>query len=168
MDSERVRTFSWSDPLATARAASGLPGIDAIRAIATGELPPPPIAMLLDFEITLLLLVMLATSYAVAAVLLAAIGFVTVMSFSFSVVMGQEYLPSRLGIASGVTLGFAIGVGGVAAALLGLLADAAGLETVMWTVALLPIAGLGLALLLPLSAQDQRITRDVRPVDSVA
>jgi FSR family fosmidomycin resistance protein-like MFS transporter len=102
---------------------------------------------------------MLAPSYAVAAILLALIGFVTVMSFSVSVVMGQESLPSRLGIASGVTLGFAIGVGGVAAALLGLLADAAGLETVMWTVALLPFAGLGLALLLPLSAQDRRITR---------
>jgi uncharacterized protein (TIGR00369 family) len=50
---ERVRTFTWSDPLATARAASELPGIDAIRAIAAGELPPPPIAELLDFEITL-------------------------------------------------------------------------------------------------------------------
>ena len=58
--------------------------------------------------------------------LLAAIGFVTVMSFSVSVVMGQEYLPSRLGIASGVTLGFAIGVGGIAAAILGVIADAAG------------------------------------------
>jgi FSR family fosmidomycin resistance protein-like MFS transporter len=113
-------------------------------------------------QIPLLLVFMLAPSYAVAAILLAAIGFVTVMSFSVSVVMGQEYLPSRLGIASGVTLGFAIGVGGVAAALLGALADAAGLETVMWTVAALPLAGLGLALLLPLSAQDQRITRPGR------
>lgn len=110
-------------------------------------------------QIPLLIVFMLAPSYAVAAILLALIGFVTVMSFSVSVVMGQEYLPSRLGIASGVTLGFAIGVGGVAAALLGWLADAAGLETVMWVVALLPFAGLGLALMLPLSAQDRRITR---------
>ena len=110
-------------------------------------------------QLPLLLIFMLAPGYAVAAILLAAIGFVTVMSFSVSVVMGQEYLPSRLGIASGVTLGFAIGVGGVAAALLGLLADAASLETVMWTVALLPIAGLGLALMLPLSAHDKRISR---------
>ena len=50
---------------------------------------------------------------------MAGIGFVTVMSFSVSVVMGQEYLPSRLGIASGVTLGLAIGIGGVVAAVLG-------------------------------------------------
>ena len=91
-------------------------------------------------QIPLLLAFMLAPSELVAGVLLAAIGFVTVMSFSVSVVMGQEYLPSRLGIASGVTLGLAIGMGGVAAAILGPIADHAGLETVMWAIALLPLA----------------------------
>ena len=85
-------------------------------------------------QIPLLLAFILAPSELAAGVLLAAIGFVTVMSFSVSVVMGQEYLPSRLGIASGITLGLAIGMGGIAAALLGVLADAAGLETVMWTI----------------------------------
>src|SRR6187402_3127380 len=50
---QRTRTITWSDPLATARAAGELAGIDAIRKIAAGELPPPPIAELLDFEITL-------------------------------------------------------------------------------------------------------------------
>jgi FSR family fosmidomycin resistance protein-like MFS transporter len=69
--------------------------------------------------------------------------------------MGQEYLPSRLGIASGVTLGFAIGVGGVAAALLGALADHSGLATVMWVIALLPVAGLALALTLPLTPHER-------------
>ncbi len=113
-------------------------------------------------QIPLLLTFILAPTYIAAAILLAAIGFVTVMSFSVSVVMGQEYLPSRLGVASGVTLGFAIGVGGVAAALLGLLADAVSLSAVMWTVVLLPFLGLGLALLLPLSAQDQRIKHRAR------
>ena len=52
-DGERARTFTWSDPLVTASAAAELPGIEAIRKIAAGELPPPPIASLLDFEITL-------------------------------------------------------------------------------------------------------------------
>ena len=89
---------------------------------------------------------MLAPGGILAGILLAGIGFVTVMSFSVSVVMGQEYLPSRLGIASGVTLGFSIGVGGVFAALFGIVADQAGLETVMWIVAALPLAGLALAL----------------------
>ena len=63
-------------------------------------------------QIPLLLAFILAPSELVAGVLLAGIGFVTIMSFSVSVVMGQEYLPCRLGIASGVTLGLAIGLGG--------------------------------------------------------
>jgi FSR family fosmidomycin resistance protein-like MFS transporter len=90
-----------------------------------------------------------------AGVLLAAIGFVTIMSFSVTVIMGQEYLPGRLGLASGVTLGAAIGVGGLAAVLLGVLADATGLPTVMWTIALLPIPALVLALTLPPTPQER-------------
>jgi len=49
----RERTFTWADPMITAQAAAEIPGIEAIRKIAAGELPPPPIASLLDFEITL-------------------------------------------------------------------------------------------------------------------
>ena len=49
----RERTYSWADPMITARAAAERPGLEAIRRIAAGELPPPPIASLLDFEITL-------------------------------------------------------------------------------------------------------------------
>jgi uncharacterized protein (TIGR00369 family) len=52
MQPERTRTFSWDDPLVTATAAGGLSGLEAIQKIAAGELPPPPIAKLLDFEIT--------------------------------------------------------------------------------------------------------------------
>jgi FSR family fosmidomycin resistance protein-like MFS transporter len=100
-------------------------------------------------QLPLLVAFMAAGGGALAVVIVAAIGFVTVMSFSVTVVMGQEYLPRRIGIASGVTLGFAIGVGGVAAALLGALADHAGLTTVMWTIALLPLAGLAIVLTLP-------------------
>ena len=58
----------------------------------------------------------------------AAIGFVTIASFSITIVLGQAYLPSRVGLASGVTLGLAIGLGGVAATALGVVADAAGLR----------------------------------------
>lgn len=47
----RSRTFTWQDPAATAAEGLKLPGIDYIRAIASGELPPPPIARLLEMEI---------------------------------------------------------------------------------------------------------------------
>ncbi|HEX4482522.1 MAG TPA: PaaI family thioesterase [Solirubrobacteraceae bacterium] len=48
---ERTRTFSWHDPAATAAEGLKLSGLDYIRAIATGTLPPPPIAELLGFRI---------------------------------------------------------------------------------------------------------------------
>jgi uncharacterized protein (TIGR00369 family) len=48
---ERSRTYSWADPLAALGEAAGLSGIDALRKIMTGELPPPPIANTLDFRL---------------------------------------------------------------------------------------------------------------------
>ena len=49
--SERTRTVTWEDPLVSARAGATLSGIDYLRAIAQGKLPPPPIALLLGFDI---------------------------------------------------------------------------------------------------------------------
>jgi uncharacterized protein (TIGR00369 family) len=48
---QRTRTFSWEDPAAAASAALELPGLQAMRAIMDGRLPPPPIAQLLGFTI---------------------------------------------------------------------------------------------------------------------
>lgn len=47
----RTRSFSWEDPAATAAAGLELSGLECMRAIVDGTLPPPPIARLLDFEI---------------------------------------------------------------------------------------------------------------------
>jgi len=47
-----------------------------------------------------------------------------------AVVLGQEYLPNQVGVASGVTIGLAVSVGGMVAPLLGSLGDYAGLRTV--------------------------------------
>jgi len=63
--------------------------------------------------------------------------------------MGQEYLPNRIGVASGVTLGLAIGLGGLGAPILGLIADAIGLSEMLYLVAALPILGLAAAFFLP-------------------
>jgi FSR family fosmidomycin resistance protein-like MFS transporter len=96
-----------------------------------------------------LILALLAVSEAVAFPLLAAIGFFLVATFSISVVLGQEFLPNRIGVASGVTLGAAIGFGGLVAWLLGLLADQTSLTTVMVVIAVLPLPGFLISLLLP-------------------
>jgi FSR family fosmidomycin resistance protein-like MFS transporter len=76
-------------------------------------------------------------------------GAATIATFAVTIVMGQEYLPGRLGVAAGVTIGLSIGLGGVGAPLLGLLADAHGLRSVFETVAVLPVLALLLTLALP-------------------
>jgi FSR family fosmidomycin resistance protein-like MFS transporter len=76
-------------------------------------------------------------------------GAATIATFAVTIVMGQEYLPGRLGVSAGVTIGLSIGLGGVGAPLLGLLADAHGLRAVFEAVAALPLLGVALTLLLP-------------------
>jgi FSR family fosmidomycin resistance protein-like MFS transporter len=82
-------------------------------------------------------------------VLLALTGAATVGTFGVTVVMGQEYLPGRIGLAAGVTMGLSIGLGGVGAPLLGLLADNSGLPTAMLAIAVLPVLGFLLTMTLP-------------------
>lgn len=59
--------------------------------------------------------------------------------FSLQVTLGQDYLPSRVGTASGVTLGLTVSVGGLASPLVGTLADAAGLQVALAPLAVLPL-----------------------------
>jgi FSR family fosmidomycin resistance protein-like MFS transporter len=82
-------------------------------------------------------------------VLLAALGFVLVSTFTVSVVLGQAYMPRNLGMASGLVVGFAIGAGGVGATALGWVADRWGLSSALWISALMPILGCALSLMLP-------------------
>jgi FSR family fosmidomycin resistance protein-like MFS transporter len=84
-----------------------------------------------------------------AVIVVGVVGAVTISTFSVTVVIGQELLPSRIGIASGVTLGLSIGLGGFAAPLLGLLADAHGLPTTMHVIALIPLLAIVPTLTLP-------------------
>ena len=76
-------------------------------------------------------------------------GVALIASFSLTTVMGQTFLPSRVGLASGLTLGFSVGTGGVGAAGLGLIADHWGLEAAFWTIAVLLAVGVVFAYLLP-------------------
>ncbi|MEA2203622.1 MAG: hypothetical protein QOE77_398 [Blastocatellia bacterium] len=51
MSNERTRTITWQDPRTLAKAADGLSGMEYLNKIISGELPPPPIGLLLDFRI---------------------------------------------------------------------------------------------------------------------
>jgi FSR family fosmidomycin resistance protein-like MFS transporter len=69
------------------------------------------------------------------------IGLVLISSFSVTIVMGQTILRNQLGMASGLMMGFVIGVGGLGAGLLGLIADAWGILTVVKLIAFMPAIG---------------------------
>ncbi|MGB9615839.1 MAG: MFS transporter [Desulfomonilaceae bacterium] len=77
------------------------------------------------------------------------VGFTTIGSASTVVLLGQGYLKSRIGVASGVTLGAAIGLGGLSVPLLGLIADHYGLTVTLYSMLILPVLALGFALTLP-------------------
>src|SRR6185295_14670962 len=51
MQPSRERTITWEDPLPAATSARGLSGLEYMRAIAAGDVPPPPIAVLMGFEL---------------------------------------------------------------------------------------------------------------------
>jgi MFS transporter, FSR family, fosmidomycin resistance protein len=91
------------------------------------------------------------------AVALALVGVCVISTFGVTMVMAQEYLPHRIGMASGLSIGLSIGLGGVAAVGLGALADSVDLRSAMYAAAAAPLAGLALALLLPSSRPQRRL-----------
>jgi FSR family fosmidomycin resistance protein-like MFS transporter len=82
------------------------------------------------------------------AVLTVIIGFILASAFSAILVFAQELIPGKVGMVSGLFFGFAFGMGGIGAAVLGKLADAHGIESVYQLCAFLPLLGL-LAVFLP-------------------
>ena len=90
-------------------------------------------------------------------------GAATIATFSVTIVMGQEFLPGRLGVSAGITIGLSIGLGGVGAPLLGLLADAHGLRAVLEAIAALPVVALGLTLALPRGQVGALVPRGAEP-----
>jgi len=88
---------------------------------------------------------------------IALVGVCVVGTFGLIQVMTQEYMPSRLGLASGISIGFSIGLGGVAAAALGAVADSIDLETALYVSAAVPVVAIVLAALLPSPRAPRRL-----------
>jgi FSR family fosmidomycin resistance protein-like MFS transporter len=93
-------------------------------------------------------LVVAAPDVAVLFVGAFVLGIVLFAPFAVQVTLGQDFLPNRIGIASGVTLGLATSAGGVVAPLFGLLADTYGLPTALGTTAVFPAVACALTFLL--------------------
>ncbi|WP_421507854.1 MFS transporter [Erwinia rhapontici] len=70
------------------------------------------------------------------------IGFVLASAFSAILVYAQELMPGRIGMVSGLFFGFSFGMGGLGAAVLGVVADHQGIELVYQICAYLPLLGI--------------------------
>jgi MFS transporter, FSR family, fosmidomycin resistance protein len=100
---------------------------------------------------------------AIGAVALIVSGAFIIGTFGVSLVMSQEYMPGRVGMASGISIGFAIGLGGVAAVALGAVADAIDLRTALLLTAVGPALAVVLTLALPPSRRTARIDASAAP-----
>ena len=80
-------------------------------------------------------------------VLTVLIGLILSSAFSAILVFAQELMPGKVGMVSGLFFGFAFGMGGLGAAVLGLLADRTSIGFVYQAIAYLPLLGVVAALL---------------------
>jgi len=84
------------------------------------------------------------------------IGLVLSSAFSAILVYAQELMPGKVGMVSGLFFGFAFGMGGLGAAVLGMLADRTSIDFVYHAIAYLPLLGI-VAMFLPrAAARDSR------------
>ncbi|MFJ4105749.1 MFS transporter [Amycolatopsis japonica] len=72
-----------------------------------------------------------------AFVLLAAVSLY--IPFSLQITLSQDYLPTRVGTASGVTLGLTVSIGGLASPVIGTVADHTSLQTALIPLIALPL-----------------------------
>lgn len=101
----------------------------------------------------------LAQHWVVALVFVAISGVTVFMPFAVFVILGQDYLPNRIGIASGVTVGVAVTVGGLFSPLLGWIADATDLRVTFGILAGLTVLAVALTFLL----REPAVPRHPRP-----
>jgi MFS transporter, FSR family, fosmidomycin resistance protein len=95
------------------------------------------------------------------AIALAGVGAAVIGSFGITMVMSQEYLPRQIGMASGLSIGFSIGLGGGSAVILGAIADSIDLRTSLYVCAAAPVVALALTALLPRGAARGRLEPEV-------
>src|SRR5262249_12677185 len=99
-----------------------------------------------------LVLIFLLVGGVPGAIALALNGVCVIGTYGVSMVLSQEYLPRHIGMASGLTIGFAIGLGGIGSVILGALADSIDLRAALLVCAVTPILGVFASLLLPARA----------------
>jgi len=107
-----------------------------------------------------LILVFVYVGGAVGVLALMLVGISVVGTFGVTMVLSQQYLPRHVGLASGLSVGLAMGIGGIAAVVLGAVADAVDLRTALAISALPPVLGVVLSLRLPSAEIRSSLGRD--------
>ncbi len=140
---------------------------------AAGTLMLGPVADRIGLRVTLVITQALLTPLILAFVYIGGtlgvfalmlVGVCVVGTFGVTMVLSQLYLPRHVGMASGLSVGLAMGIGGVAAVAAGAIADAVGLKTALTVSALAPALGVFFCLKLPAPA-----TRaEVKPAPAAA
>jgi MFS transporter, FSR family, fosmidomycin resistance protein len=95
------------------------------------------------------MLVFVLVGGAAGAIALAFVGIAVIGTFGITMVMAQQYMPTRIGTASGLSIGFSIGLGGIAAVILGGIADSVDLRTALLVSASGAVVATALTVLLP-------------------
>jgi FSR family fosmidomycin resistance protein-like MFS transporter len=98
-------------------------------------------------------------------ILSAVIGLILASAFSAILVYAQELMPGRIGMVSGLFFGFAFGMGGIGAAVLGAVADREGIAFVYQICAFLPVLGLLTALLPDLRKRERELAGAVQAAE---
>jgi MFS transporter, FSR family, fosmidomycin resistance protein len=101
--------------------------------------------------------VFLAVGGVPGTVALALVGVSVVGTFGITMVMSQEYLPRHVGLASGLSIGMSVGLGGIGAVALGRLADMTSLRTALYAAAAAPLLAIVLAAMLPSSRRERAL-----------
>lgn len=83
-------------------------------------------------------------------------GFFIIGSFATTIIIAQCMMPNNVGMASGLTIGFSVGLGGFGVTILGTLADKFGLPMVMQLMAWLPIVAAVVAMGIPIPKKLQK------------
>jgi len=97
---------------------------------------------------------------AVGVISLMFVGICIVGTFGVTMVLSQLYLPRHVGMASGLAVGLSMGIGGIAAVILGAVADAIDLKVALTIAAAAPAVGLLCCLFLPAPVRPQAATRE--------
>jgi FSR family fosmidomycin resistance protein-like MFS transporter len=103
-----------------------------------------------------LIIVFIYVGGVAGVVALMLVGVCVVGTFGVTMVLSQLYLPRHVGMASGLSVGLAMGVGGVAAVVLGAVADAVDLKAALTICAVAPAVGVLFCLKLPAPAKRAR------------